>query len=68
MGALCPEFRQASHSQALNNSSDLIVSESIRGRQHLTVESGEASCTAPHPPCTTGKESKVCPSEGLGFL
>lgn len=47
-GSLCLEFRQATHILASDNSSDLIVSESIRERQHLATESREASHSVAH--------------------
>lgn len=46
---------KATHILTLNNSSDLIVSESIRERPHLAMESGEVSHTIPHQPCVMAR-------------
>lgn len=58
--ALCAwSLGKAAHILALNSSSDLIVSESIRERQHLAMESGEVSHAVPHQPCITARDSEV---------
>ncbi|KAL6042376.1 hypothetical protein STEG23_017270, partial [Scotinomys teguina] len=50
---------KATHILALNSSSDLIVSKSIRERQLLAAECGEVSHTVPHQPCITARDSEV---------